>query len=241
MRRACLLFAILPLGCGTATEAVPGPDAGPDLLPGASAETDTCGPWAHFIVGQKRTWVGRFGQGQFETTTTVDSFEADGAITETVLSGDPDDFHGEGANHYQCDEEGLRTVDTSFEYLGPDGTLYFYQQIEYDPPTLRVRRALALGDTWEQVGTRYVYSSNGDAVQDVDLEYRVVAEQIAATAAGTWPTLLVEATDETTGDVAERDWRAEGVGAVIFATFTDGVPGFAQELTSIELPPPAAE
>jgi len=138
--------------------------------------------------------------------------------------------------HAAYGPDGLRTVDTSFEYLSPDGMVFFEQTLEYDPPILRVPRSLALGDTWEESPTRYTYSGSGDSVDDLDMEYGVVAEQIVATGAGSWPALLVEGRDLYTNDLAERDWRVAGVGDVIFATYQNGVPGLAQELVSIELP-----
>ena len=241
--RHLLILSLTPtlLGCAGDGASMAFPDAGPDLLPGVVEGPDTCGRFAHLIVGQRRTWVGRFGQGEFVTTTTVESFDVDGQITESLLSGDPRDAHGEGENHYRCDEDGLRTMDTSFTYQGTDGTVYFLQEDEYDPPILRVRRALALGDTWTESSshTHYEEGFGGpqSSVLDVNMEYRVAAEQIAATVAGSWPALLVEGTNTDTGDIAERDWRVDGVGDVIFATYTDGVPGFAQELVSIETVP----
>ena len=235
MRPVTALLALGPImvGCGDAAGGLP--DAGPDLLSGNDGSSDVCGPWAAYVVGRTRQWVGRFGGGgQFETTTVVDSFDGDGLITETVMSGDPeDDFHGEGTNHFRCDEGGLRTVDTEFEYLGLDGQVYYYESREYDPPMLRVRRNLALGDTWSESSTVTQYSSFGNSVDDLNVDYQVAAEQLVVTAAGAWNALLVEGTNDA-GDIAERDWRAPGVGAVMFATFDNGVPGFAQELTALE-------
>jgi hypothetical protein len=226
------------LGCGgggSEADPISGPDAGPDLLPAAPEGPEDCGRFARMVVGMTRTWVGRFGQSQFVTTTSIESFDEDGLITESLLSGDPQDFHGEGVNHYQCDAEGLHTADTSFQWLGPDGTVYFYQQFEYDPPILRAKRNLALGDTWQEDLTRYSYTSQGDDIQDLSMEYRVTAEQIVSTGAGSWPALLVEGWDLLGDQIAERDWRVDGVGDVMFATYQNGMPGFAQELQAIEL------
>ncbi len=240
--RPLVALCLAPL-LGCSDGASPGyPDAGPDLI-GIVQGPDACGPYAQMVVGERRTWIGRFGQGQFETQTTVELFDADGFITETVLSGDPDDVHGEGTNRYQCDEQGLRTAGTSFRYVDPSGTIYFLREVEYDPPLLRVRRTLAVGDRWEEATSKDFYQEGfggppQSAVFDVFMEYRVAAEQIVATAAGSWPSLLVEGIDQDTGQIAERDWRVEGVGDVMFATYQDGVPGFSQELAAIEHPSP---